>query len=78
MKLVKLPIAIEGPKRQYLPYEIHKTCEKCKAKLIKNFNDEYLMYPVSGKIYKTGIYCENCDKEYPVKLRFDFLLEIVE
>lgn len=77
-KLEKTNISISGEKRQHAPYKLIGKCSKCGELIEKDFSDDrYMMHPVMGEEYRYIIYCEECDNEHEINLKFDITLEIV-
>ena len=59
-------------KRFYLPVEVEITCPDCQAKLSKDFEQDYLSYPVTNKKESVYLYCDDCDGEF----EFDVVLKL--
>jgi len=75
-RLTRTQDSIGGAKRTHAPYVFTATCE-CGAKLGKDFNDEYFMYPdLNGGFEKFGVWCEECNREEIVEVRVQLVLEL--
>jgi hypothetical protein len=76
IKIIRTTNEIELSKRQRAPYIITATCD-CGNKIEYDYMDRYLMYPVTTRIEKEFLYCEECDMEYEINLKIDITLELV-
>jgi uncharacterized protein YbaR (Trm112 family) len=57
-------------KRLYLPIVVKVICPLCNTNLERDFEEDYLSYPLVGVDEKHEIYCEDCEEEisFDVKL----------
>lgn len=60
-----------GEKRFYFKGKISIKCTKCKSRLTRDFEDDYLSYPVIDEESELTFCCDDCDREYsiPFKLK---------
>ena len=64
--LHKVQNGIELGKRTYLGgVRFNTLCPDCGALLQRDFGEDYLQYPITGKYEDIDLYCESCDKELP-------------
>ncbi|BCC56621.1 hypothetical protein BCJMU07_p320 (plasmid) [Bacillus cereus] len=68
-----------GAKRIYAPYELKVKCPKCQHVTTVN----YEQVPVAteqpaGVPFDVYEYCEECDKEIVLKMRFDITISLVD
>ncbi|KZD70950.1 hypothetical protein [Bacillus cereus] len=68
-----------GAKRIYAPYELKVKCPKCQHVTTVN----YEQVPVAteqpaGVLFDVYEYCEECDKEIVLKMRFDITISLVD
>ncbi len=57
IKMRKAPFDIDV-KRFYLPAEIKARCPECGSEVVKDFDQDYLMYPTANKKFAVTIYCD--------------------
>lgn len=65
-------------KRFYIDKVVKKKCPNCKKKVVRDFNDEYLSYPVLNKAMNISFWCSNCDYSWPEKFILKVELEEVK
>jgi hypothetical protein len=63
-------------KRFYVPIQVELTCPTCKGDIWKDFEDEYLSYPLLGEAEYTSIFCEGCDDHLEFKVQLDLTLKV--
>lgn len=69
METISCDVEIEDIKRCYLPGAVIEVpCEKCGEKLVHDFGEQYLSYPVIGGEKIVRFYCEKCDEEYELSI----------
>jgi len=61
-------------KRFYFVGMLEIPCPKCGGSMIKDFSENYLIYPTIGVEDKFGIYCHICDDECEIP----FIIKSVE
>jgi len=59
-------------KRFYLPIQLEVNCPHCQEKCTKDFDNDYLSYPVTNKKESVYICCDDCDGEF----EFDVILRL--
>jgi len=59
-------------KRLYLPVVIKTKCPHCNKENERDFEGDYLSYPITNVKENMNMYCESCDNEY----EFDIVLKI--
>lgn len=74
----QLKEGVEMDKRTHLPIKVHDDCPQCGQKNTIDLTDQYLSYPIPGKPYDLGFYCDNCEHEWQIKVRLKVALELVE
>ena len=64
MKIVNTDAKIELSKRFYAPAEVHDDCPGCGAEVVEDFDDRYMMYPVTNEPFKVHLHCQDCEEEW--------------
>ena len=71
--------AVEGDKRQHLPFKCTDTC-KCGEVCEVDYGDtHYLSYPELSvdRVFSVHFYCGECDTEWSVQVRLRMSMEVV-
>jgi len=71
---------IELDKRTYLNPVVYRTeCPECGEEVIKDFEQQYLSYPITGVYEPINHYCDNCDNEFSSgEIKVDLVVTIKE
>lgn len=51
-------------KRFYLPTEIVTRCPSCDSKVYRDFEEDYLCYPVANTKESVAFHCDHCHHEF--------------
>ena len=77
MKKIKIEKEYEiDVKRFYLPISHTVNCAHCGKELEKEFEWDYLSYPILNASIPVGIYCNDCEKESEFDIKLCLSVEI--
>ena len=65
-------------KRQKIPYALEHTCDCGNFIRYEFHKSSHLSHVSIGDVDEFTVYCNYCEKEETVKIRFNMLLELVE
>ena len=63
-------------KRFYLPIEVEVTCPDCQAKQKKDFESDYLSYPIANRKESVYVCCDDCDEEFEFDVTLRLSLDV--
>ena len=68
-------------KRFYVPgHYLEGNCPKCGAEYERDFESQYLSYPIANKPIDVGCYCDadGCGHQWDVTLRLNINVEVID
>ena len=72
MEVVTGTVETEGIKRCYVPGAIFKRkCTKCDSDMEFDCGNDYFGYPKNGGEETIYFYCDKCDSEYVLPVKFE-------
>jgi hypothetical protein len=76
-------ITVEGEhelsiKRFYLPVVVETVCPHCQGQNKKDFEDEYLSYPVTNSKEAVFMECDHCEGEYEFDITLNLSIDFDE
>lgn len=63
VSITRFSCKVTGKKRQHFPYKITAVCPECGECLERDFEYDYLSYPVFGESCEVILLCYECDYE---------------
>jgi hypothetical protein len=72
MRIINLPKTsdtLRGEKRQYFSCVLECNCPKCNISITHDFSSKPINYPIWGERSKVWLWCQDCEYEWPVKIR---------
>lgn len=56
-------------KRFYIHGSYEIDCPHCKTKIVDNYKEDYIFYPIIGSNFSRFVTCGYCDKEYEINVK---------